>query len=87
MKIFACFSNLKNVNLSAFNTKNVVNMNCMFEECSHLALINFSSFEITNDVNHIFKHCINLKVIELNKTYGTNIIDKVNQKKTKIIYI
>jgi len=37
-------SSLKDINLSNFNTQNVINMNAMFERCSSLKEINLSNF-------------------------------------------
>jgi len=37
-------SNLTNINLSSFDTKNVTNMGSIFSGCSNLTNINLSSF-------------------------------------------
>ena len=46
-------SSLKELNISNFNTNNVINMSYMFSYCSSLKELNISNFNM-NDVNHIF---------------------------------
>ena len=52
---------LKNINLSNFNTQNVVYMNCMFKECNYLTNINLSNF-------------ITQKVTDMSYIYSNNVI-------------
>ena len=50
---------LTNINLSNFNTNNVINMNGMFYGCSSLKDINLSNFntnKVTN-MNYMFGDC------------------------------
>ena len=58
-------SSLKELNLSNFNTYNVINMNKMFERCSSLKEINFPNFNTNNIINmsFMFKRCWSLEEI------------------------
>ena len=44
---------LTKINLSNFNTNNLINMGFMFDECTSLTNINLSNFN-TNKVNRCF---------------------------------
>ena len=46
-------SSLKELNLSNFNTNNVINMECMFSGCSSLKDLNLSNFNTNNVTNMI----------------------------------
>ena len=48
---YAC-SSLTNVDLSNFNTENLIDMSFMFFKCSSLTNINLSNFK-TNNVNNM----------------------------------
>ena len=63
-KFWKC-SSLKELNLSNFNTKNVIDMSCMFYECSSLHELNISNFNVKKEtkVEDIFKGCSSLKNI------------------------
>ena len=58
---YRCFS-LTNLNLSYFNTQNVINMSHMFEFCISLTNLNLSNFNTQNVTNmsSIFKYCNSL---------------------------
>ena len=45
-------SSLTNINLSNFNTNNVINMGSMFYKCSSLTNLNLSNFN-TNNVTYM----------------------------------
>ena len=53
-------SSLKEINLSNFNTNNVINMSCMFYGCSSLKEINLSNFNTNNvtDMSYMFSRCL-----------------------------
>ena len=57
--IFSICSALKELNLSNFNTNNVVNMNNMFYNCSTLTELDISNCKIRNfyDVSYMFSKC------------------------------
>jgi len=50
---------LKELNLSNFNTQNVINMKSMFYGCSSLKELNLSNFNTINvtDMESMFKGC------------------------------
>ena len=60
-------SSLININLSNFNTENVINMGCMFDGCTSLANINLSNFNTQNVTNmkFMFSGCSSLSNINL----------------------
>ena len=49
--MFQYCSALKNIDLSSFNTENVINMNQMFFECNNLESLDISSFDISEDTD------------------------------------
>ena len=58
---FDC-SNIVNIELSSFDTKNVHHMEDMFFNCKSLTNINLSSFDIENAmIGYFFHGCIKLK--------------------------
>jgi len=65
--MFGGCSNLTNINLSSFDTKDVTNMSYMFGGCSNLTNINLSSFDTKNVTNmsYMFGGCSNLTNINL----------------------
>ena len=56
-------SKLININLSNFNTQNVINMSEMFGGCESLTNINLSNFNTQNvmDMSDMFRRCNSLK--------------------------
>jgi len=50
--MFYAFSSLTNVDLSNFNTENLIDMSFMFFKCSSFSNINLSNFK-TNNVNNM----------------------------------
>ena len=87
--MFNLCSNLTNIDLSSFNTQNVTNMRGMFRNCSNLINIDLSSFNTQNVTNMgcMFYGCSNLKEIKLNKNYGSEIQDEIDEEKIKIILL
>ena len=65
--MFSYCNNLRNLNLSSFDTRNVINMKNMFSGCSNLNDLNLSSFDTKNvtEINSIFYGC-NKKIIDTN---------------------
>ena len=61
--MFEYCSSLKQLNISNFNTSNVVDMNKMFHRCSSLTILDFSNFSVNKGKNlsRIFSECISLK--------------------------
>ena len=61
--MFYYCKSLINLNLSNFNTQNVINMNDMFCKCHSLTNINLSNFNTQNvtDMSYMFRKCSSLK--------------------------
>ena len=60
--MFSNCSSLNSLNLSNFNTNNIINMSYMFSDCSSLTSLNLSNFN-TNNVNnmsYMFSYCSSL---------------------------
>ena len=57
--MFCRCSSLKELNISNFNTNNVINMYCMFYGCSSLKELNISNFNTKNvtNMNSMFIGC------------------------------
>ena len=72
--------NLESINLSSFNSINVIDMSYMFSSCTNLKLIDLSSFNTNNvrDMNHMFSHCYSLKTIDLSSFNINNVKDMNN---------
>ena len=62
--MFSNCYNLKNINLSNFNTQNVINMSNMFYDCKSLTNINLSNFNTQNFtyMSYMFFGCDVLKI-------------------------
>ena len=75
---FGC-SKLTTIDLSSFDTKNVINMSNMFSWCSNLKNINFSSFDTKNVKNMycMFYRCSNLKNIDIS-SFDTNNVSNMS---------
>ena len=75
--MFSRCESLTNINLSIFNTENVMDMGCMFEECKSLTNINLSNFNTQNvtDMSYMFYYCISLAKIDLSNFNTQNVID------------
>ena len=75
---YSCYC-LTNINLSNFNTHNVVNMEKLFYFCSSLENINLSSFYTENvtDMNEMFLECNSLTNIDLSN-FNTQNVTKMN---------
>ncbi|MBQ5559428.1 MAG: BspA family leucine-rich repeat surface protein [Lachnospiraceae bacterium] len=61
--MFCHCKNLKALDVSKFNTKNVTNMKCMFHDCQKLEALNISKFNTNNvkDMSYMFARCRNIK--------------------------
>ena len=73
--MFAFCSNIKKINLSNFETKNVTNMGYMFYNCSNLKNIDLSPFDTKNVtcMNNMFSNCTNLESIDLSSFKTKNV--------------
>ena len=70
-------NNIKDIDLSSFDTKNVVNMSCMFSNCNKLKEIDLSSLNTENVTNMsaMFADCNNLKSLDLSSFNTENVKD------------
>ena len=65
--MFANCSNIIDIDLSSFDTKDVINMSYMFYNCYKLTYIDLSSFETKNFINtsYMFHGCLNYPIVKL----------------------
>ena len=72
--------NIESINLSSFNSQNVLNMEYMFAGCSNLNIINVSSIntKAVTKINGIFYGCESLEKINLSSFDTSNIINMSN---------
>jgi len=70
-------SNLTKIDLSYFDTKNVIDMSCMFYGCSNLTSLDLSSFNTqnVNNMSDMFYECSNLTNIDLSSFDTKNVIN------------
>jgi len=68
-QMFKNCENLKELDLSSFDTHNMKKMNEIFNGCCILVNLNLSSFNYDKiqDLESIFDHCYNLGKIKINK--------------------
>lgn len=66
-KMFYGCKSLENINLSRFDTKNIVTMCCMFMNCKNLKQLDLSRFSTGNvrEMTHMFFRCSSLKQVNL----------------------
>lgn len=66
-KMFYGCKSLENINLSRFDTKNIVTMCCMFTNCKNLKQLDLSGFSTGNvrEMTHMFSRCSNLEQVNL----------------------
>lgn len=74
MTALFCNSQIVNLDLSSWDTSNVVSMSCMFQGCQKLSNLNISSFDtsLVGSMNNMFERCFDLT----NIVYGDNFIKK-----------
>ena len=65
--MFSGLENIKQIDLSEFDTSNVKHMSYMFKGCTNLENINFGNIDTSKviDMNYIFGNCYNLTSIDL----------------------
>lgn len=66
-KMFYGCKSLKNIDLSRFDTRNIVNMCCMFTDCKNLKQLDLSGFSTGNvrEMINMFSRCSNLEQINI----------------------
>ena len=93
--LFYSLDNLQSVDLSLFNSENIINMSPMFYKCDNLKSIDLSSFNASNvtNISKMFCNCNKLKHINLSKFRApkiTNMIDmfyECNSLERRFIFI
>ena len=75
--LFYDLKNLKEVDLSKFNSSNLVNTASMFKNCYSLELINFTNFDTSSitTMSLMFYNCIKLKSIDLSYFNTSKVTD------------
>ena len=78
--MFYSLASLKTIDLSVFDTSNVVNMNGMFMNCSSLEELDLSKFNTSNvvNMNGMFMDCSSLEELDLSKFNTSNVTDMAN---------
>ena len=73
-------TNIINIDLTSFDTKNVTNMSYMFYDCCNINKINLSFFKTNNvkNMSYMFKGCRNLENINLSSFNTENVINMKN---------
>ena len=85
--------NLKELDLSNFNTSNVTNMQSMFYQCRRLEDLNLGSFDTSKltTINYIFNNCISLKNLDIRNAELSKVQSKIvpyyGIKNTVTIYV
>ena len=76
-KMFYNCKNIKNIDLSKFNTKNVINADDMFYNCENIININLSKFNTKNmkTMKNMFYNCSNLLNLDLISFDTQNVIN------------
>ena len=71
------YSSLENLDLSSFNTSNVISMDSMFSYCLSLTSLDLSSFNTLNVTNmsSMFQSCSNLINLDLSSFNTSNVTD------------
>lgn len=77
VRMFDGLMNLKTVDLSKLDTKNVINMNNMFTWCESLSELNLSNFDTSSvkNMESMFYECNGLKKLDLSNFDTSNVED------------
>ena len=80
---YCIWLNIKELNLSNFNTNNVTNMRTMFNKCSSLKELNLSNFNTNHviDMSYMFSDCSSLNELNIpnfNTNNATDMSDKLS---------
>ena len=72
---------ISEIDLSYFNTSQIIDMSSMFEDCSSLASINFNNIIVSQvlNMNSLFSNCISITSLNLSEfnTYNIENMDKM----------
>ena len=76
-KMFNNCSGLTSLDISKFNTSNVINMSGMFNSCSGLTSLDLSNFDTSNVMNmqSMFKSCSGLTSLDLSNFDTSNVMN------------
>ena len=72
--MFADLTELINIDLSEFNSNNIINMNCMFCNCTSLTYVNFGKFNasLVENMEKMFYNCEQLTSVNFDEIYNTS---------------
>ena len=87
--MFSGCSSLTNINLSNFNTQNVIDMSYMFYQCSSLKNVNISNFNTQNVkyIKDMFDGCSSLPNKNLPELNTQNVDDMSNESKSNDVSV
>jgi surface protein len=73
--MFNGLTNIKEVDLTNFDTSKVTNMKSMFESCSNLEKITLGNIDtsLVNDMERLFANCVNLRSIDVSNFDTTQV--------------
>lgn len=80
INMFYSCDNLTSIDLSNFDTSNVVNMDGMFYDCSKLTTLNLSNFDTSkvHGMTYMFFNCYNLTSLDLSNFNTSKVTDMRN---------
>ena len=83
-----CFS-LKELNLSNFNTRNVISIRGMFSNCKSLEKLNLSNFNNNREtiMDDLFEKCTSLKELICSNEFIREKYDNRNNKNSQNLYL
>ena len=78
--MFRNCQNIKNIDLSFFDSSNVTSMKYMFGKCINLEKINLKNLNTENvkDMSYMFNKCKNLKIIDFPSSFSTKNVINMN---------
>ena len=74
-ELFAGCTSLLSIDLSNFDSSNVIDFHSMFKDCSHLTSINLSNFNTinVNKMDKLFSGCIKLEKLDISNFIISNV--------------
>ena len=78
--MFSKCSNLNNIDISMFNTSQVIDMSYLFFDCSTFTKLNLSNFDTSNvtKMRNMFARCSNIASIGVGDNYDLNLGENFN---------
>ena len=79
-KMFEACRNLTTLDLSRFNTKNIVDMGSMFFKCENLMSLNVSTFDTSSvtNMNYMFNGCCSLTILNISNFDTSKVTTMIN---------